>query len=46
MSLANRLEKIDEYRWRIPRDEALGMRTDVVVYASRAIIETEREDHG
>ncbi len=38
MSLADRLQQVDEYRWRIPRDERLGMRTDVLVYASEAII--------
>ena len=44
MSLAHRLEKIDDYRWRLPRDEALGMRTHVVVYASRAIIDKIAKD--
>src|SRR5205085_12489715 len=34
-----RLEQIDAFRYRIPRDESLGMRTDVVVYASAALIE-------
>jgi len=38
MSLAERLEQIGEYRWRIPRDQRLGMRTDVVVYASKEIL--------
>jgi tRNA-splicing ligase RtcB len=39
MSLDPRLQRIDDYRWRIPRDAARGMRTDVVVYASRGILE-------
>ena len=44
MSLAHRLEQIDDWRWRIPRDERLGMRTDVMVYASKAIIEKVVKD--
>jgi tRNA-splicing ligase RtcB len=39
MTLDPRLQRLDDYRWRIPRDEHRGMRTDVVVYASRAILE-------
>src|SRR4051812_36520585 len=38
------LECIDEYRYRIRRDEAAGMRTDVIVYASAALIEQIRRD--
>src|SRR5438270_2796113 len=38
------LERIDEYRYRIPRDESSGMRTDVVVYASATLIEQIRKD--
>ena len=45
MSLAERIEKIDDYRWRIPRDERLGMRTDVRVYATKAIIDQIANDH-
>ncbi len=44
MSLAHRLEQIDDWRWRIPRDERLGMRTDVMVYASKSIIEKVVKD--
>jgi tRNA-splicing ligase RtcB len=44
MSLAARLEPLDEYRWRLPRDAALGMRTDVVVYASAALLSQIRSD--
>ncbi len=35
---------IDAFRYRIPRDEALGMRTDVVVYASAALMHHIRKD--
>ena len=44
MNLAHRLEQIDEWRWRVPCDERLGMRTDVVVYASKAIIQKVVKD--
>jgi tRNA-splicing ligase RtcB len=44
MSLAAQLEKIDDYRWRIPRDQRLGMLTDVRVYASRAILDKIAQD--
>jgi tRNA-splicing ligase RtcB len=39
-----RIESIDEYRHRIPRDESRGMRADVVVYASRALLDRIRKD--
>jgi tRNA-splicing ligase RtcB len=39
-----RLEQIDAFRYRIPRDESLGMRTDVVVYASAALLEEIEKD--
>src|SRR5438552_10224169 len=39
-----RLEQIDAFRYRIPRDETLGMRTDVVVYASAALLEQIERD--
>jgi tRNA-splicing ligase RtcB len=38
------LQRIDSYRYRIPRDEAMGMRAEVVVYASAALIEQIRKD--
>lgn len=44
MSLAHRLEPIGDFRWRIPRDERLGMRTDVVIYASQAILDQIARD--
>ena len=39
-----RIETEDGLRFRIPRDEARGMRTDVVVYASEALMEHIRKD--
>ena len=39
-----RIEAIDQYRYRIPREEARGMRTDVVVYASETLIAQIRKD--
>ena len=44
MSLAERLERIDDFRWRLPRDDSLGMRTDVVVYATKQIIDKIAKD--
>ncbi len=38
------LESIDAFRHRIPRDPARGMRTDVIVYASRAILDQISKD--
>jgi tRNA-splicing ligase RtcB (3'-phosphate/5'-hydroxy nucleic acid ligase) len=38
------IEAIDAWRHRIPRDERRGMRTDVHVYASAALIEQIRKD--
>ncbi|MBV9302218.1 MAG: RtcB family protein [Acidobacteriaceae bacterium] len=39
-----RPEQIDAFRYRIPRDRSLGMRTDVVVYASAALMEQIQKD--
>jgi len=39
-----RLEKIDEYHWRIPRDEGYGMRTDGVVFADEVLMQDLRSD--
>jgi tRNA-splicing ligase RtcB len=38
------LERLDEYRYRIPRNESAGMRTDVHVYSSNALIEQIQKD--
>jgi tRNA-splicing ligase RtcB len=35
---------LDEYRFRIPRDERRGMRTDVIIYASKELIDQIRKD--
>ncbi|MGE3843302.1 MAG: RtcB family protein [Vicinamibacterales bacterium] len=39
MGLDPRLQRVDAFRWRIPRDPSKGMRTDVVVYASQVLLE-------
>jgi len=44
MTAETTIERIDQYRWRIPRDDARGMRTDVVVYASRALLDQVARD--
>ena len=38
------LERLSPFRFKIARDEAIGMRTDVVVYASQALIDQIRKD--
>src|SRR6476660_6439803 len=38
------LEKIDDYRWLIPRTYKPGMLTDTVVYASEPLLEAIRRD--
>src|SRR5260370_3579289 len=38
------IEPLDEYRYRIARDETQGMRTDVIVYASRELMDQIRKD--
>src|SRR5947209_3040276 len=38
------LEKVDDYRYRIARNEALGMRTSVLVFSSPALIEQVKKD--
>ncbi|MCX5686808.1 MAG: RtcB family protein [Candidatus Omnitrophica bacterium] len=38
------LEKIDDYRWRIPKSCKAGMRVDGVVYADERMIEDIRSD--
>src|SRR5436309_1887663 len=38
------LEKIDDYRWLIPRTYKAGMLTDTVVYASELLLESIRSD--
>src|SRR5437870_13304836 len=38
------LEKIDDYRWLIPRTYKAGMLTDTVVYASELLLDSIRSD--
>ncbi len=38
------LENVDDYRYRIARNEALGMRTDVLVFSSPVLIEQVKKD--
>jgi tRNA-splicing ligase RtcB len=38
------IEAIDPFRYRIPRDEARGMRSDVVVYASAGLMDQIQKD--
>ena len=38
------LEKIDNYRWLIPKSYKAGMRTDAMVYASERLLEAIRKD--
>ena len=44
MSIAQRLEKVDDYRWRIPRDKRAACAPMCVVYATKAIIDQIRKD--
>lgn len=44
MKLAAQLEQESEFRWRLKQDQRLGMRTDVVVFASRKLLNQIQED--
>jgi tRNA-splicing ligase RtcB (3'-phosphate/5'-hydroxy nucleic acid ligase) len=39
------LERIDDYRWRVPRTYMKGMRVDGIVYASDRLIDAIRHDN-
>ena len=39
------LERIDENRWEIPKDESIGMRTNAVIYADESMIASVRADN-
>jgi tRNA-splicing ligase RtcB len=39
------LERIDDYRWRIPRSYKKGMRTDAVIFASERMVPDLRGDN-
>jgi tRNA-splicing ligase RtcB len=45
MGYTGPLEKIDDYRWRIPKSYKDGMRTDAVIFASERMISSLREDN-
>ena len=38
------IEKLDDYRWRLPQDESRGMRTDGIVYADETLMRDLRDD--
>ena len=38
------IEKIDDYRWRIPRSARPHMRTDAIVFATPRLLEAIRKD--
>ena len=42
--LRNELEKIDQYRWRIPKDYRTGMRVDGIIYASEDMLDAILSD--
>jgi len=39
-----KIEKLDDYRWRLPRAESAGMNTDGILYADEVLFEELRED--
>jgi tRNA-splicing ligase RtcB len=39
-----KLEKVDDYRWRIPKSYKSGMRVDGLIYASEAMLDDIRQD--
>ncbi len=45
MAYEGKLEKIDEYRWEIPRDETAGMRTNAIIFASESMIDSVCADN-
>jgi tRNA-splicing ligase RtcB len=45
MGYTGPLEKIDDYRWRIPKSYKEGMRTDAVIFASERMVPSLREDN-
>jgi len=44
MTWQGKLEKIDDYRWQIPKDRSSGMRVPGVLYADESLLETIRQD--
>lgn len=45
MAYTGPLEKVDDYRWRIPRSYKAGMRTDAIIFASEDMVPSIREDN-
>ncbi|MCL6481023.1 MAG: RtcB family protein [Firmicutes bacterium] len=40
----DQLQKIDEYRWRVPKGTKLGMRTDALIYADERLLQAILKD--
>lgn len=40
-----KIEKIDDYRWRLPRDKAAGMCVEGIVYADEVLLEGIKQDN-
>ena len=45
MAYTGPLEKVDDHRWRIPRNYKDGMRTDAIIFASEDMLPSIREDN-
>ena len=45
MGYTGPLEKIDDYRWKIPKSYKEGMRTDAIIFASEKMVPSLREDN-
>jgi len=45
MAYTGPLEKVDDYRWRIPKSYKAGMRTDAIIFASEDMVPSIREDN-
>ena len=45
MAYTGPLERVDDYRWRIPRSYKPGMRTDAIIFASEDMVPSLREDN-
>jgi tRNA-splicing ligase RtcB len=45
MAYSGPLERVDDFRWRIPRSYKAGMRTDAMIFASEEMMPSLREDN-
>ncbi len=45
MGYTGPLERIDDYRWKIPKSYKSGMRTDAIIFASEKMVPSLREDN-